>query len=182
MKFEELEIKGVFRVIPDKINDERGSFFRSFCKNEFSKITSSEFVQMNHSINTKKGTLRGMHFQTAPFGEEKIVRCIKGEVFDVFVDLRKNSPTFLKWGSVILSEQNGESVYLPKGIAHGFITLSDDSQLIYLHSEFYAPGNEQGLHPFDPRIAISWPTKAEVISARDLNHPFINNDFKGIEL
>lgn len=180
MIFEEQAIQEVFLICPKIIEDNRGVFFRSFCKREFEKITDTEFVQINHSINFKKGTLRGIHYQLPSFAEEKIIRCIQGSVFDVFVDLRKNSPTFLNWGSVILSAENKKSLFLPKGIAHGFLTLADDSQLLYQHSEFYTPDFEAGIRYDDPKLNIQWPTKPFGISERDKQHPFLTADFNGI--
>ena len=180
MIFEEEAIKGVFLISPKIIEDNRGVFFRSFCKSEFEKITPTEFVQINHSINFKKGTLRGLHYQLPPFSEEKIIRCIQGSVFDVFVDLRQNSPTFLNCGYVILTAENKKSLFLPKGIAHGFLTLEDDSQLLYKHSEFYTPDFEAGIRYDDPKLNIQWPTKPFEISERDEQHPFLTADFNGI--
>ena len=180
MRIEEREIAGVFSIIPHVLEDERGGFFRTYCKNELAKITDSEFVQMNHSINLKKGTLRGLHFQTPPHSEDKIVRCIRGAVYDVFVDVRKDSPTFLQWGSRLLSAENKELLFLPRGIAHGFITLEDQTELLYQHSNFYTPNSEGALRYNDPILSITWPIEPIVISERDKNHPLLTPDFKGI--
>lgn len=180
MILHKLEINGPILIEPQIQEDNRGGFFRFYCKRELAEITSSEFVQMNHSINHKKGTLRGMHFQHSPYREEKIISCVRGKVFDAFIDLRKDSPTFLKWSSVILSDQNNYLLYLPEGFAHGFITLEDDSHLLYQHSEFYAPGFEGGIRYDDRLINIQWPFPPEVISDRDLDHPLLTNKFKGI--
>jgi dTDP-4-dehydrorhamnose 3,5-epimerase len=180
MIFEKLELNGPVLIKPQIHEDNRGGFFRFYCKHEFAEITSSEFVQMNHSINHKKGTLRGMHFQLSPYKEEKIISCIRGNIFDVFVDLRTDSPTFLKWSSIYLSDQDNHLLYLPEGFAHGFITLEDNTHIIYQHSQFYTPGYEGGIRYDDPMIKIEWPLSPEVISERDLNHPSLTKQFKGI--
>lgn len=179
MKIVEQHIAGVYLIEPELISDDRGSFFRSFCADELKDLKIGNWVQMNHSYNTKKGTLRGMHFQLAPHGETKQIRCVKGSVYDVYVDIRPDSDTFLQWGAVELSEENKLSLILNEGIAHGFITLQDDSQLIYHHSEFYTPGSEAGLRFDDPKIGIKWPLEPTVISERDANHPLIDQNFKG---
>ena len=180
MNITQLNIKGVYKIIPEVIGDERGGFFRYYCKNEFSGLTKNEFVQMNHSFNKLKGTLRGLHYQANPHGEEKLVRCIKGEIFDVFVDLRKDSESYLKWQSTILSEKNKEILFLPKGIAHGFITVQDDTHILYQHTQFYNADFERGIRYNDPKLNIKWPIPTTIVSARDMNHKMINKDFNGI--
>ena len=180
MNITQLNIKGVYKIIPEVIGDERGGFFRYYCKNEFSGLTKNEFVQMNHSFNKLKGTLRGLHYQANPHGEEKLVRCIKGEIFDVFVDLRKDSESYLKWQSTILSEKNKEILFLPKGIAHGFITMQDDAHVLYQHTQFYNADFERGIRYNDPKLNIKWPIPTTIVSARDMNHKMINKDFNGI--
>lgn len=154
---------------------------RTYCKKEFVQIGFyGEWVQMNHSVSHKKGTLRGMHFQTPPFSEVKMVRCIHGAVFDVIVDVRKGSPTFLEWFGIELSAANRHMLYIPGGFAHGFQTLEDDTELIYLHSEYYVPQAENGLRYDDPALQISWPLEVTAISTRDLSHPALTNEFKGV--
>lgn len=180
MEINPQHIQGVYLIEPKVIADDRGGFFRTFCKKEMVQLKMRESVQMNHSINHKKGTLRGLHYQLAPHREQKLIRCISGSIFDVFVDLRANSPTFLQWGAVELSAQNKKMVFLDDGIAHGFITLADNTELLYQHSEFYAPQFEAGIRYDDPKLAIEWPLLPEVISERDLNHPNISPNFKGI--
>ena len=182
MKIVELNINGVHKITPVVHSDERGEFYRYYCSKEFKKFTDVDFVQMNHSINHKKGTLRGMHYQLPPKGEEKLIRCVKGKIFDVFVDLRANSPTFLQWDSVILSEENKEMLFLPKGIAHGFITLEDETHILYQHSEYYSPEHERGFRYDDKLINIDWPIKIETISARDEEHPFLDAEYNGLEI
>lgn len=181
MIFEKTHIEGVYVIKPEIIGDERGGFFRYFCKNEFKTILNKEFVQMNHSINKEKGTLRGLHYQKSPHSEAKLIRCIRGSILDVFVDLRKNSATFLQWGSQKLTEENHEMIFLPEGIAHGFITLEDNTHLNYHHTEFYNPNAEGGFRYDDPTLNIDWEIAPSIISERDKKHPFIEN-FKGIEL
>lgn len=182
LTFKPLDISGVYAIEPRFLSDDRGGFFRFYCEQEFAEITDKRFVQMNHSVNHKKGTLRGMHYQLPPHAEQKIVRCVKGAIWDVFVDLRENSPTFLQWDSIELTENNRTLLFLPEGIAHGFITLEDDSHVLYQHSEFYAPYAERGIRFDDPKIGIDWPFEANIISERDNNHPYLNDDFKGIQL
>lgn len=180
MEISPQHIEGVYVIQPHVISDERGGFFRTFCKKEMAELKMREPVQMNHSINHKKATLRGLHYQLAPHREQKLIRCISGSVFDVFVDLRENSPTFLQWGAVELSAVNKNMVFLDDGIAHGFITLEDNTELLYQHSEFYAPQFEAGIRFDDPKLAIEWPLNPEIVSERDLNHPTISSNFKGI--
>jgi dTDP-4-dehydrorhamnose 3,5-epimerase len=182
MKFHPLEIKGAYLIDIDYMADDRGGFARTFCKDEFAQIGhTKEFVQLNQSWNNKKGTLRGMHYQVLPFKEIKLVRCVRGSVYDVIIDLRKGSPTFLKSAGIELSEQNKKMLYIPEGLAHGFQTLEDDSQLVYHHTEYYKPGFEAALHHADPALGIKWPLPVTAISDRDRYHPYINTSFKGLE-
>jgi dTDP-4-dehydrorhamnose 3,5-epimerase len=182
MKFHPLEIKGAYLIDIDYRADERGGFARTFCKDEFGQIGhAKEFVQLNQSWNTKKGTLRGMHYQVPPFKEIKLVRCICGSVFDVIIDLRKDSPTFLKHVSVELSAKNKKMIYIPEGLAHGFQTLEDDTQLVYHHTEYYKPGFEGAIHYADPAIGIKWPIPVSTISEKDGLHPYLTQTFKGLE-
>lgn len=182
MIFEEQHIAGVFLITHDYLGDERGGFFRSYCKGEFQHVNGKPWVQMNHSFNSKKGTLRGLHFQRAPHSEQKQIRCIRGEIQDVFVDLRSNSRTFLKWGSVRLSSKNNQSLFLPEGIAHGFVTLEDETELLYNHTNFYNPEFEGGLRYDDPMIGIQWTIEPQIISDRDKNHPYLDQTFQGLRL
>ena len=135
---------------------------------------------MNHSVSYKKGTLRGMHFQVQPFSEIKMVRCIAGIVFDVIVDLRKGSSTFLQWFGAELSAENKTMIYIPEGFAHGFQCLSENCELLYHHTAIYNLEAEAGIKYNDPKINIEWPLPVTVISDRDNSHPFLNEDFKGI--
>ena len=180
MKFLPTILNGSFTIQLDPINDERGWFARYFCKKEFSTIGhEKEWVQMNHSFSLKKGTLRGMHFQKPPHSEVKLVRCIQGSVFDVIIDLRKDSPTFLKWVGTELSAENKLMMYIPEGFAHGFQTLEDNSGLLYMHTAYYSPEAESGLRYNDPQVNISWPLEISEISMRDNNHDLLEK-FNGL--
>jgi dTDP-4-dehydrorhamnose 3,5-epimerase len=136
-------------------------------------------VQINHTATGHRGTVRGMHFQRPPHAEDKFVSVVRGEVFDVAVDLRRNSPTFRQWHAEHLSADNGRSLLIPKGFAHGFQTLTDDCELIYLHTARYAPDAEGGLDPLDPMLAIEWPLTVTDLSARDRAHPPLSSNFDG---
>ena len=165
----------------EPFNDERGWFARFYCKDEFEQIGhDKEWVQLNHSVTYEKGALRGMHFQKAPYKEIKMVRCIAGAVYDVIIDLRKDSETFLKWFGTELSAENKKMLYIPEGFAHGFQCLSFDCQLIYFHSEFYKPGVEGGIRYNDSLVGIEWPLDVTTISERDQSHPYLDENFKGI--
>lgn len=181
MIFSPTPFKGSYIIEPEQFNDNRGWFARYYCKKEFSKIKhQKDWVQMNHSFTIKKGTIRGMHYQIAPYMEIKMIRCVAGAVFDVIVDLRKNSSTFLQWFGIELSAQNKQMLYIPEGFAHGFQSLSDDAELLYHHSEYYTPGAEGGIKYDDPLIKIEWPLPVSVISGKDAAHPYFDNNFKGI--
>lgn len=183
MKFTEAPLKGSFAIEPEPFSDDRGWFARTYCKNEFQQIGhTKEWVQINHSFTNKKGTIRGMHFQYPPFTEIKMLRCIAGAVYDVIVDIRSGSPTFLKWFGVELSAANKKMLYIPDGFAHGFQTITENAELIYHHSSFYQPGYEGGIKYDDPKLKIEWPLPVTEISVRDNNHLFITNDFTGINL
>jgi dTDP-4-dehydrorhamnose 3,5-epimerase len=178
MKFIETGLKGAFVIEPEPIEDERGKFARVFCKNEFSTIGhQKEFVQLNHSINKIKGTVRGLHFQKSPHQEIKLIRCIRGIVFDVMIDLRAGSATYLKWFSEIITAENMKMMYIPEGFAHGFQTLEADSELLYHHTGFYTPSAEAGINALDKTIHISWPEKITLMSDRDQSLPSIDINF-----
>jgi dTDP-4-dehydrorhamnose 3,5-epimerase len=183
MIFRETLLKGVYIVETKPYSDERGLFARTYCKKEYHAISHDvEFVQFNHSATTKKGTIRGIHYQLQPFSEIKLIRCIRGSVYDVVIDLRMDSPTFLQFYAIELNEDNMLSIYIPRGFAHGFQTLEDNSQLIYHHTAYFAPGYEAGIRYNDPMVGISWPLPVSVITEKDLNHNLLNNSFKGITL
>ena|SRR5258705_10893817 len=181
MKFTETTLKGSYIIDLDVFSDERGWFARTYCKSEFAAIGhDKEWVQLNHSYSAMKGTIRGMHFQLSDHKEIKLVRCIAGSVYDVIVDIRKNSPTFMEWISVELNAVNKKMIYIPEGFAHGFQTLTDNTELIYHHSNFYNSEYERGLRYNDDKLKILWPLKETAISDRDKNHPLINKEFPGI--
>jgi dTDP-4-dehydrorhamnose 3,5-epimerase len=181
MRFLSTPLEGAYTIEPHLSTDERGWFLRYYCKDEFQEIGhSKEWLQCNHSHTRLKGTLRGMHFQRRPFGEIKLVRCIAGAVFDVIIDLRGGSPTFLKWFGIELSATNRRMLYIPEGFAHGFQVLADNSELLYHHTAFYKPGSEGGIRYDDPMVRIDWPLEVTVLSGRDSQHTFLNDNFKGI--
>lgn len=174
-------ISGV-RVISRKpIGDSRGFFERVFCVDDLSSI-DFQLKQMNRSFTAERGSLRGMHFQYPPKAETKIVSCLRGSVFDVALDLRKDSPTFLQWHGEILSGENFRSMVIPHGVAHGFQTLEADCELLYLHDEVYDSELEGHVHLFEKRAGIDWPLDAGVLSDRDKNAPLLKDDFVGITL
>lgn len=163
--------------------DERGSFSRLFCADEYEVLIGQRHIQqINHSVNREKGTTRGLHFQKPPFAETKIITCMKGEIYDVAVDIRRGSETFLHWHAEILSADSNKSIVIPEGFAHGFQTLCPDCEVLYLHTGRYMPDHEGGLHILDPAMNISWPLPVSCISERDTLHPRTNNEFPGIEL
>lgn len=181
MKFIPLPLAGACLIEPEPYSDERGWFARTYCKREFAAIGhTAEWVQLNHSFTKDKGTIRGMHFQLPPYSEIKMVRCIAGAVWDVVVDIRKDSPSFLQWYATELNPGNRHMLYIPAGFAHGFQTLKPDTELIYHHSEYYQPGVESGLRFDDPALSLSWPLPVTIVSDRDRSHPLIQETFKGI--
>jgi dTDP-4-dehydrorhamnose 3,5-epimerase len=181
MIFTETALHGSYIISLEPFSDERGWFARTYCKKEFAIIGhEKEWLQLNHSFTSNKGTIRGMHFQHPPFSEIKMIRCIAGAVLDVIVDIRKDSPTFLHHVTVELSAANKQMIYIPEGFAHGFQTLEENSELIYHHSEYYQPGVEGGLRYNDAALKVQWPLPIQNISERDLNHPLLDNNFKGI--
>jgi len=180
MTFEETKLKGAYIVSLQLLTDARGGFARTFCKKEFEQIGhTKEFVQFNQSYNTHKGTIRGMHFQIPPYQEIKLIRCVKGSVVDVIIDLRKDSPTFLQHISVELSAENKKMMYVPGNFAHGFQTLEANSELIYHHTEYYTPQADSGIRFDDPALKISWPLEPVMVSEKDKNYKLIDNTFKG---
>ncbi len=165
------------------IEDARGFLSRFYCAEEFAKFGFNKPIsQINHTFTRQKGAVRGLHYQQPPHAEIKLVSCLKGEVFDVAVDLRKNSPTFLHWHGEVLSENNRRSLLIPQGFAHGFQTLSDDCELIYLHSAPYVKEAEAAMNVIDQKVGIRWPLEITALSERDTSHPMIENDFEGMAL
>jgi len=177
MIFLETPLRGAYVIEIEKREDERGFFARSWCEREFTaKGIDPHLVQCNVSFNKLKGTLRGIHFQAPPHAEAKLVRCTKGALFDVIVDLRKDSPTFLSWFGVDLTAANYRMLYIPKLFGHGFQTLEDDTEIFYQMSEFYEPSAARGLRWDDPSLGINWPDKTGTMSQKDQQYPNINVD------
>ncbi len=172
MKLIETPLEGSFVIEPWKKRDDRGFFSRLFCQEVFKgHELEHEFVQINHSFSSERGTLRGLHYQLPPHDEVKIVKCVRGSLFDVIVDIRPDSPTFGKHFSAHLNEQNGLMMYVPKGFAHGFYSLEPDTEIIYFVSQFYSSQHEKGIRWNDPIISIKWPGDPVVISEKDASHP-----------
>lgn len=183
MKFIATPLEGLLEIQIDSYADTRGKFSRLFCEHNFESIRANlHFTQINLSDTGKKGTIRGMHFQAPPAAEAKLIRCLRGRVFDVAVDVRKASPTFLQWHAIELGEDDDRAVFIPEGFAHGFQALSDDVQLIYLHTAPWSKQHESGLRFDDPRLAIGWPLPAAMVSGKDASHDLIGPDFTGISL
>jgi dTDP-4-dehydrorhamnose 3,5-epimerase len=176
-------IFGVAVVETTRHTDHRGSFARLYCERELAPVIGNRrIVQINHSCTGEVGAVRGMHFQRPPHTEMKLVRCLKGRVWDVALDLRTDSPTFLKWHAEELTLENTRMLVIPEGCAHGFQVLEPDSELLYLHTAFYTPEAEGGVRHDDPQIAINWPLAVTDISQRDTEHPLVGSDFQGIQV
>jgi dTDP-4-dehydrorhamnose 3,5-epimerase len=172
MKYHETKLPGVFEISIEPMADERGFFARSWCEKEFEAHgLNPALVQCNISVNKRKGTLRGVHYQVAPHSETKLVRCTRGAIFDVIVDLRSDSPTFKRWVGIVLTAEKRNMAYVPEGCAHGFLTLGDDTEVFYQMSQFYNTEAARGVRWNDPAFAIDWPAKVEVISERDGAYP-----------
>jgi dTDP-4-dehydrorhamnose 3,5-epimerase len=178
------KLAGLQVITRQPIVDARGWFERAYCADTFAKLGITKTIsQINRSFTVQKGSVRGMHFQTAPFMETKFVSCLKGEVFDVAVDLRANSPTFLQWHAEILSASNQRSLLIPEGYAHGFQTLSTDCEMLYLHTQKFDPASSSGVNPLDPRLAIAWPipiTEMTEMSEGDRHRPMMLPTFEGL--
>ncbi len=181
LTLEKTPFEGVYVIKTSAFNDHRGAFARWFCANEMKDVLEGQtVVNVNFSRTTKKGSVRGMHYQLPPHAETKMVRCIKGKVLDIIVDIRKNSPTFLQHFEIELSEHNMKMIYIPKGFAHGFQSLEDDSEIMYLVTEYYSPDFEAGLNPMDPALHIDWPLPLTDISDKDKNRTPIEPTFSGL--
>lgn len=180
MRFERTGIEGAFLVEIEPHHDERGFFARRFCEREFAAAgLETRFVQHSLSHSIRRHTLRGMHFQKAPHGEVKLVGCAAGAIFDVVADLRPGSPSFRQWRGFELSAENGRSLYIPQGCAHGFLTLSDDAVTTYMISAFHAPEAAAGVRFDDPALGIDWPAEPAVLSERDRQWPALEVDGEG---
>lgn len=174
-------LDGLVVVERQRLQDERGFFSRFFCADELGPSGFDRPVaQINHTLTRRRGAIRGMHFQSPPHGEVKLVSCLRGSVFDVAVDLRCDSPTFLRWHGEMLSADNAKSLLIARGFAHGFQTLDNDCELLYLHSAPYVATAEGALHHADPALAIHWPLPVADVSERDRHHPFITPQFTGL--
>ncbi len=172
MLFVETTLKGAFTIDLQRIEDSRGFFARAFCKREFEHHGLNPTVtQCNVSFNSHKATLRGMHYQAEPVREVKLIRCTAGAIFDAIVDLRAGSPTYRQWTGVELSARNRRLLYVPEGFAHGYLTLTENTEVFYQVSEFYSPGYERGIRWNDPAFRIQWPIEPLIISPRDASHP-----------
>ncbi|MEG0914408.1 MAG: dTDP-4-dehydrorhamnose 3,5-epimerase, partial [Christensenellaceae bacterium] len=172
MKVTKTKIEGLIVIEPDCFGDNRGWFMETYSKPKFEQIgIDCEFVQDNHSFSAVKGTLRGLHFQINPMAQSKLLRCTKGTVLDVAVDLRKDSPTYKKWHSVELSAENKKQFFMPKGMAHGFVTLSDDVEVQYKVDAVYAPQCDRSIRFDDPEIGVDWGTANPILSEKDLKAP-----------
>jgi dTDP-4-dehydrorhamnose 3,5-epimerase len=172
LKFVETSLPGAYVLELERLEDERGFFARTWCRDEFAaRGLESEMAQCSLSSNRRRGTLRGMHYQAAPHQEAKVVRCIRGAIYDVIVDLRRHSPTWRRWASVELTADNRRALYVPKDFAHGFQTLTDDAEVYYEISTPYAPGSGRGVRWNDPVLAIEWPVADPILSERDRSYP-----------
>ena len=181
MIFTETQLKGVFIIDLEPLPDRRGFFARSFCEKEFEAHgLKQNFVQCNLSFSTKKGTLRGMHYQMAPSVETKLARCIRGAIYDVIIDLRPESPTYLSHIGVELTADNRRALYIPDGFAQGFQTLTDEAEVFYQMGDFYAPEYARGLRYDDPTFSIEWPLPVSEISEKDLSWPLLDVSVKNL--
>jgi len=179
----DLPLEGLKLIERQRIGDSRGFLSRLFCAEELAAAGwVKPIVQINHTHTSLLGTVRGMHFQRPPHAEMKLVNCIRGEVWDVAVDLRTDSPTLLHWHAERLSADNGRALLIPEGFAHGFQALTDDVELLYCHSAAYNSSADAGLNPLDARLAITWPLAISELSARDAAHPLIETGFEGVRL
>lgn len=185
-RFEIIEapIPGLKVLQRKPLGDSRGYLERMFCADELGSLSlgAATILQINHTLTPKRGTIRGMHFQYPPFSEAKYVSCLQGEVFDVAVDLRRGSPTFLRWHSEVLSAGNHKTLFIPEGFAHGFQTITDGCSMLYFHTTFYEPAAEGGLNALDPALEIAWPIPVTERSFRDAAHPMIAAEFAGVLL
>jgi dTDP-4-dehydrorhamnose 3,5-epimerase len=177
----ETPLQGLKVVERQRIGDSRGSLSRMYCAQDLSAFGWDKPIsQINYTHTQKLGTIRGMHFQHTPCAEMKLVSCLRGSVWDVALDIRHGSSTFLHWHAQEISATNLLAMLIPEGFAHGFQSLSDDCELLYLHSQHFAPANEAGLNPQDPMLSIIWPLAVAEISARDRQHALLTSDFKGV--
>lgn len=181
MKLLPTPLDGLYEIRTTSIGDARGRFTRLFCEQELALLRPSlHFTQINLSETRGRGTLRGLHYQQPPAAEAKLIRCLRGRVFDVAVDVRAGSPTFLHWHAIELSENGDNAVFIPEGYAHGFQALTDEAHLLYMHTAPWSPACEAGLRHDDPRLAIAWPLEPTAVSARDRGYALIDDAFAGV--
>ncbi len=172
MIFTETKLKGAFIIEIQKLEDERGFFGRAWCQKEFEEYgLNPNICQINTSYTKKKGTIRGLHYQVNPYQETKFIRCTRGRIFDIIIDLRPGSPTFMQWIGNELSSANYKMVYVPENFAHGILTLEDNSEIYYPVTQFYTSGAERGIRWNDPAFNIKWPIEVEIVSDKDNSHP-----------
>jgi dTDP-4-dehydrorhamnose 3,5-epimerase len=178
---EPLQLPGAYRIAKRRLGDDRGYLERMFCGQELAgSVGFGPMSQINRTVTHAVGVVRGMHYQDGPSAEAKIITCLAGEILDVIVDIRKGSPTFLQHVTVKLSAEEGSSLFVPRGFAHGFQTLQIDTELLYLHDNYYDPAHEHGLFPLDPSLGIEWPLEISQMSDRDLKHPVLSPEFEGV--
>lgn len=178
MKYTRMKIADAYVVELEPHGDNRGFFSRVFCKNEFvTQGMDDRVVQINNSFNQYKGTLRGLHYQLPPSQETKLVRVVRGSLWDVIVDMRQDSPTFMQWDAVTLTAEKRNMIFVPRGCAHGIITLEDNTEMLYFVSEFYDPANERGAKWDDPKFSIDWPIEPVIISEKDKKNPYFDPDY-----
>lgn len=183
MQFNETKIQGLYIAELEPLSDERGFFARAYCNKELERINIEKPIkQINHSLTSIVGAIRGMHYQNSPYAEIKMVRCIAGEVFDVAIDLRKDSDTFLQWHGEYLNSENFKMMVIPEGFAHGFQVIKSNSELLYFHTESYVQKVESGVLFNDKKIGIEWPLQVTDISGRDLKHNLITKEFTGLNI
>lgn len=177
----ETSLSGVLGLRRRPRADERGWFERMYGAEDLAGVLGPRsIVAVNRTLTRARATVRGMHYQVSPSAEAKIVSCLRGAIFDVAVDLRRDSPTFLRWHGEVLTAENSRSLFIPEGFAHGFQAVADDCEVLYFHTAAHDPEAERGIHPLDPRVAIAWPLRVEHLSERDASHPALAADFDGI--
>jgi dTDP-4-dehydrorhamnose 3,5-epimerase len=183
MKFTETKLKGAYIVDITPRTDDRGFFARTFCAKEFAENgLNTNIVNTNHSMSIGRGLIRGMHFQRPPFAEAKLIKCIRGAIFDVIIDIREGSPTFLQWFGIELNADNRAMLYIPEGFAHGFQSLTDETEILYQVTNFYHKECEGGIHHKEPMVDVAWKLPVGLVSEKDNNLAFIDHTFKGIRL
>lgn len=181
MKWLATPLPGLLEIQPAPTGDARGRFTRLFCEQELAAARPKlHLTQINLSETYGCGTVRGLHYQLPPAAEAKLIHCLRGRVFDVVVDLRAGSPTFLRWHGIELDCDNGRAVFIPEGFAHGFQVLTDEAHLLYMHTAPWTPSHEAGLRHDDPRLAIDWPRPVTRVSERDRSHPLVDSTFQGV--